>query len=86
MIEILQAETPEQIEETKKLFREYEKWLELDTCFQGFKAELADLPRKYAKPNGRLFITSVAGKIAGCIALRKFRRKHLRNETALSAR
>ena len=72
MIEILQAETSEQIEAAKKLFREYEKWLGLDICFQGFEEELAALPGNYAKPGGRLFIASVDGKIAGCIALRKF--------------
>ncbi len=87
MIEILQTETPEQIEETKKLFREYEKWLGLDICFQGFEAELANLPGKYAKPSGRLFIASVDGKIAGCIVLRKLeenicemKRLYLRDE------
>ncbi len=71
MIKIFQAETSEQIKEIQKLFREYEKWLGLDICFQGFEEELANLPGKYAKPNGRLFIASVDGKIAGCIALRK---------------
>ncbi|CAN5403321.1 N-acetyltransferase [soil metagenome] len=87
MIKIFQAETPKQIEETKKLFREYEKWLGLDICFQGFEAELANLPGKYAKPNGRLLVASVDGKIAGCLALRKLeegicemKRLYLRDE------
>lgn len=71
MIEILQAETAEQIEETRKLFREYEKWLGLDLCFQGFEEELKNLPAKYAMPDGRLFLALVDDKIAGCIALRK---------------
>ncbi len=71
MIETLQAETSEQIEETRKLFREYEKWLGLDLCFQGFEEELANLPAKYAMPDGRLFLALVHGKTAGCIALRK---------------
>jgi len=71
MIEILQAETGEQIEETRRLFREYEKWLGLDLCFQGFEEELKHLPAKYAKPDGRLFLALVNGKTAGCIALRK---------------
>ena len=70
MIEILQAETAEQIEETRKLFREYEKWLGLNLCFQGFEEELKTLPAKYATPDGRLFLALVNGKTAGCIALR----------------
>lgn len=71
MITIEQAETPEQIEEIRRLFREYEAWLGLDLCFQGFEAELAGLPGKYAPPSGRLFLAAVDGKPAGCIALRK---------------
>ena len=71
MIIIEQAETPEQIEEIRRLFREYEAWLGLDLCFQGFEAELAELPGKYAPPSGRLFLAAVDGKPAGCIALRK---------------
>jgi len=71
MIEILQAETDEQIKETRRLFREYEKWLGLDLCFQGFEEELKNLPAKYAKPDGRLFLALMNGKTAGCIALRR---------------
>lgn len=74
MIEILQAETADQIEETRKLFREYEKWLGLDLCFQGFEEELSCLPKKYAKPDGRLYLVLVNAKTAGCIALRKLER------------
>lgn len=68
---IIQAESSEQIEETRRLFREYEAWLGIDLCFQSFEAELADLPGKYALPSGRLFLAVVDEKIAGCIALRK---------------
>ena len=71
MIEIIQAAAPDQIEEVQRLFREYEKWLELDICFQGFEVELANLPGKYSEPEGRLLTVSVDGIIAGCIALRK---------------
>lgn len=70
MIDILQAETNEQIDEARTLFREYEKWLGLDLCFQGFEQELADLPGKYAPPCGRLSLAYFETRLAGCIALR----------------
>ncbi len=71
MLTITQAETDEQITEAKTLFREYEAWLGMDLCFQGFEAELAALPGKYAMPDGRLYLAYVDDKLAGCIALRK---------------
>lgn len=71
MLEIIQAQTPEQIEETRQLFREYEAWLDLDLCFQGFAEELANLPGKYSQPDGRLFLAVSDEKVAGCVALRK---------------
>ncbi len=71
MIKIVQAATPAQVEEARTLFREYEKWLDVDLCFQGFEEELAQLPGKYAKPNGRLLLAKVEKEFAGCIALRK---------------
>ncbi len=71
MIDILQAETSEQIEIARSLFREYEAWLGLDLCFQGFEAELAGLPGKYARPDGRLYLAFRDEKPAGCIALRR---------------
>jgi GNAT superfamily N-acetyltransferase len=39
--------------------------------FRILKKELANLPGKYAKPDGRLFLISVKNKPAGCIALRE---------------
>jgi ribosomal protein S18 acetylase RimI-like enzyme len=71
MLTIIQANTDEQIAEARTLFREYEAWLDLDLCFQGFEAELAGLPGKYALPDGRLLLAYEDEKLAGCIALRK---------------
>ena len=71
MIEITPAESPEQIEEIRRLFREYEARLDIDLCFQDFEKELADLPGKYTKPDGRLFLIYRENQLAGCIALRK---------------
>ena len=68
---IIQAETSEQIEEVRTLFREYEAWLGVDLCFQSFEKELKNLPGEYARPSGRLFLWLGDEKIAGCIALRK---------------
>lgn len=69
--EILAVNTPELINETKTLFRAYEKWLNVSLCFQGFEEEVKSLPGKYAPPDGRLYIVKYAGKYSGCIALRK---------------
>ncbi|MBP6002143.1 MAG: GNAT family N-acetyltransferase [Pyrinomonadaceae bacterium] len=71
MLKIIQVDGPEQIEATRAMFREYEAWLGLDLCFQGFEAELAALPGKYAMPDGRLLLAYSDDKLAGCIALRK---------------
>jgi GNAT superfamily N-acetyltransferase len=71
MVKIIQAEKSEQIEDARRIFREYEAWLDLDLCFQGFEQELADLPGKYAAPDGRLFLALAEKEVAGCVALRK---------------
>lgn len=71
MIEIVQAETTEQIEQSRILFREYEAWFGLNLCFQNFDEEVANLPGKYALPEGRLFLAFAGEKLAGCIAMRK---------------
>ncbi len=71
MIEIIQAESNEQIEQAQKLFREYEAWFGLNLCFQNFDEEVANLPGKYALPEGRLFLAFADKQLAGCVALRK---------------
>jgi len=71
MLVMIQVETEEQIAEAKTLFREYEAWLGMSLCFQDFANEVANLPGKYAMPDGRLYLAYVDDKLAGCIALRK---------------
>ena len=65
------AETPEEIEEARGLFREYADATGVDLCFQNFAAELAALPGDYAPPSGRLLLARSDDAPAGCVALRK---------------
>lgn len=69
--EFIRAESAENIDHARQLFREYEAWLEIDLCFQNFERELANLPGEYAPPAGRLLLAVANGQIAGCVALRK---------------
>lgn len=71
MYEIIEVNSPELVEETRLLFKEYEKWLDVSLCFQGFEEELKTLPGKYAPPEGRLYIVKFDDNYSGCIALRK---------------
>lgn len=71
MSKIIQVETIEHIDAARELFREYESWLDVDLCFQGFEVELAGLPGKYTTPDGRLLLAYMDEDLAGCIALRK---------------
>lgn len=53
------------------LFRDYAASLPVDLAYQGFEAELASLPGKYAPPKGALLIARDAdGAALGCVALR----------------
>jgi len=59
-----------EIETARVLFNEYAAETGLDLCFQGFPAELANLPGLYAPPRGRLLLAWSASEPAGCAALR----------------
>jgi len=68
----VQAEFPAQIDQVRELFLEYEQSLGVKLCFQNFEQELAGLPGHYAPPDGRLLLAEYEGKLAGCVALRKW--------------
>lgn len=69
-IEIKQANVS-QLDDARKLFREYERWLGLSLCFQNFDEEVATLPGEYAPPDGRLLLAFSDERLAGCVALRR---------------
>src|SRR5258708_514733 len=67
---------PDEIAAAATLFREYVDWLGIDLSFQGFEAELASLPGRYAPPTGELVLAcSPAGETLGCVAVRPLERE-----------
>lgn len=65
------AKFPEDLENVRRLFRDYWSALNVDICFQDFGAELENLPGKYAPPSGALFLArNGTGEAIGCVALR----------------
>jgi ribosomal protein S18 acetylase RimI-like enzyme len=68
---LIKVRQVEEIATTATLFREYADWLGIDLSFQGFEAELASLPGKYAPPTGELMLACPsAGDALGCVAVR----------------
>jgi GNAT superfamily N-acetyltransferase len=68
----VEANTHEDVEHARTLFKEYEAGLGITLCFQNFEQELKNLPGDYAPPDGRLLLAKdMDDQIAGCIAMRK---------------
>lgn len=59
------------IEEVKLLFQEYSASLGIDLEYQNYAEEFANLPGKYKKPDGRLYLALVDGVPVGCAAMRR---------------
>lgn len=69
-IRFITPNSPEELNALQRIFREYANSLQIDLRFQGFEAELAELPGEYAPPRGALLMVLVDEKLAGCCALR----------------
>jgi ribosomal protein S18 acetylase RimI-like enzyme len=65
-IRLVVPESPELLDATRAIFREYADSLEIDLYFQDFEAELASLPGEYAAPAGMLLLAFVDDELAGC--------------------
>lgn len=70
-IQYLQITTEEKMDAVRQLFREYADSSQSDSCFQQFEEELANLPGKYAPPDGVIILAMVDDQPAGCVALRR---------------
>ena len=64
------AHFPDDLDTVRSLFRDYQTDMGIDLCFQGFEAELANLPGEYAQPAGSVFVACVDSAPAGCCAFR----------------
>ena len=69
-VTIIDGHSPEQVETVRALFKEYQRAVDVDLCFQQFEQELAELPGKYAPPAGRLLLARGNAEIGGCVAVR----------------
>jgi len=72
-VQIVEAQSANELAQIAALFLEYRQLLGIDLCFQGFDAEVAELPGAYAAPDGTLLLALIEGVPAGCAAFRPLR-------------
>jgi putative acetyltransferase len=81
MIRILEPAQPAELDDVRALMRAFVAWhrvrhvedidlIERYFDQRAFDEELASLPGKYGRPQGRLLLAYLDGKPAGCVALR----------------
>lgn len=65
------ARFPQDAGAVLKIWREFVFSPSVSLDYQGYEAEFANIPGKYAPPEGRLLLATRDGNIAGCVSLRK---------------
>ncbi|KAI9744208.1 MAG: hypothetical protein M1818_002360 [Claussenomyces sp. TS43310] len=71
--QIIPVRSAADVSDTITLFRAYAVWLDLDLTFQGFEAEMAAMPGKYAATTGGELLLARdtrTGRAIGCVGLR----------------
>ncbi len=71
-VRLLQATTPHQWDEARRLVREYAASLHVDLSFQNFDEELQHFASEYAAPRGAFILAREQGQYLACIGLRQF--------------
>jgi putative acetyltransferase len=71
-MDIVCVNSPQEINEIRGLFREYEAFFDVDLWFQQFESEQASIPGKYAPPDGMLLLARNGQEVFGCGARRRF--------------
>src|SRR5688572_8080839 len=71
MPDIRHARFPADRDAVLEIFTEYVRSPSVSLEFQGYAEEFADLPGKYAPPDGRLLLAVEGERVLGCVALRK---------------
>jgi GNAT superfamily N-acetyltransferase len=72
LMRLLQAATPHDWDEARRLVREYAASLGVDLSFQNFEEELQHFSIEYAPPGGAFILAEERGQYLACIGLRRF--------------
>lgn len=67
---LLQASTPDQWDEARRLVREYAASLNVDLSFQNLEQELEHLTTEYAAPKGAFLLARHGDRYVACIGVR----------------
>jgi GNAT superfamily N-acetyltransferase len=71
MVTIHSAKFPDDHGKVIAIFREYVASPTVSLDFQDYKIEFANLPGKYAEPEGHILLAKQADTVVGCVALRR---------------
>jgi putative acetyltransferase len=71
VVRISPVTAAEELATVRALFHEYAQSLAVDLEYQGFSAEVANLPGAYSPPGGALLLARTDTLAAGCVAVRR---------------